>query len=46
MKATIYHNEKCTKSNTALGLLVKQDVEVSIVNYLEIPWSLELLKLY
>ena len=31
MKVIIYHNEKCAKSNAALGLLVKQDVEVSIV---------------
>ena len=46
MKAIIYDNEKCTKSNAALGLLVKQDVEVSIVNYLETPSSLELLKIY
>ena len=44
MKATIYHNEKCTKSNAALSLLLEQGVDVSIVNYLETPLSLEWLK--
>ncbi len=44
MKATIYHNEKCTKSNAALSLLLEQGIDVSVVNYLETPLSLELLK--
>ena len=44
IKATIYHNTKCSKSNAALGLLLEQGVDVSIVNYLETPLSSDLLK--
>ena len=44
IKATIYHNTKCRKSNAALGLLLEQGVEVSIVNYLETALSSDLLK--
>ena len=44
MNATIYHNTKCRKSIAALHLLLEQGVETSIVNYLETPLSLELLK--
>lgn len=39
MKATIYHNTKCSISNAALALLREQGVDVSIVNYLETPLS-------
>lgn len=39
MKALIYHNSKCSKSNAALNLLLEHGVQVSTVNYLETPLS-------
>ncbi len=45
MKAIIYHNTKCSKSNAALKLLLEHDVQTEIVNYLETPLSAEQLKI-
>jgi len=39
LKALIYHNSKCSKSNAALNLLLEHGVQVSTVNYLETPLS-------
>lgn len=44
IKATIYHNKKCSKSNAALSLLLGQSADIDIVDYLETPLSLDLLK--
>lgn len=48
MKATIWHNPRCSKSREALKLLEERSgVEVDIVRYLETPPSRETLaKLY
>ncbi|GGO97495.1 arsenate reductase (glutaredoxin) [Stakelama pacifica] len=48
MKATIWHNPRCSKSREALKLLEERGgVEVDIVRYLETPPSRETLaKLY
>jgi arsenate reductase (glutaredoxin) len=37
MKATIYHNPRCSKSRATLELLREQGVDVDIVEYLESP---------
>ncbi|MEA3292621.1 MAG: arsenate reductase (glutaredoxin) [Pseudomonadota bacterium] len=37
MTVTIYHNPRCSKSRTTLGLLEEQGVEPEIINYLETP---------
>ncbi len=39
LKATLYHNTKCSKSNAALALLEENGVEVVIIDYLETPLS-------
>lgn len=39
MKARIYHNSTCSKSNTALNLLIEYGAEVEVVNYLDTPLS-------
>lgn len=39
MKATIYHNSTCSKSNAAFNLLIEYGVEVEVINYLETPLS-------
>ncbi len=40
MKATIYHNPRCSKSREALAILnAAPDVEVEIVEYLKTPPS-------
>jgi arsenate reductase (glutaredoxin) len=44
MKATVYHNDKCSKSNTALQLLLQRGIEVEVINYLETPLSREQLQ--
>ena len=36
---TIYHNPRCSKSRQTLALLEEQDLELSIVPYLESPPS-------
>lgn len=37
MKATIYHNPRCSKSRATLALLRENGVEPSIVEYLKTP---------
>ena len=45
MKAVIYHNTQCSKSNAALRLLLEHGVNPDIVNYLETPLSSGQLKI-
>ncbi len=37
MKATIYHNPRCSKSRQTLALLQEHGVEVDIIEYLKTP---------
>jgi len=37
MKATIYHNPRCSKSRAALALLTQAGADVTIVEYLKSP---------
>lgn len=47
MKATIYHNPRCSKSREALALLNDAGAEVTVVEYLKTPPSrAELARLY
>lgn len=47
MKATIYHNPRCSKSREALAILEDTGAEVTVVEYLETPPSRdELARLY
>ena len=47
MKATIYHNPRCSKSREALVLLQEAGADVTIVEYLKTPPSrAELERLY
>ena len=47
MKATIYHNPKCSKSREALALLQEAGADVTIIEYLKTPPSrAELVRLY
>lgn len=48
MKATIYHNPRCSTSRNALSLLqVKPGIEVEVVEYLKTPpKAAELARLY
>ncbi|HEY0624044.1 arsenate reductase (glutaredoxin) [Sphingomonas sp.] len=47
MKATIYHNPRCSKSREALALLNDAGAEVTVVEYLKAPPSRdELARLY
>lgn len=47
MKATIWHNPRCSKSRQALALLTEADAEVTVVEYLKSPPSRdELARLY
>ncbi len=39
MKATIWHNNRCSNSRGALALLQEAGVEVDIIHYLETPPS-------
>ena len=39
MKATIYHNPRCSKSRATLALLAQRGVDLDIVEYLENPPS-------
>lgn len=39
MKATIYHNPRCSKSRETLALLQDHDADVTIVEYLKTPPS-------
>ena len=44
LKAVIYHNTKCSKSNAALHFLLERGIQTNIINYLETPPSSETLK--
>ena len=47
MKATIFHNPRCSKSREALALLEQAGADVTIVEYLKAPPSrAELSRLY
>lgn len=47
MKATIWHNPRCSKSRATLGLLTAAGAEVTVIAYLERPPSAaELARLY
>lgn len=47
MKATIYHNPRCSKSRETLALLEQAGADVTIVDYLKTPPSrAELARLY
>jgi len=47
MKATIYHNPRCSKSREALALLEAAGADVTVVEYLKTPPSREeLARLY
>ncbi|KQM20493.1 arsenate reductase [Sphingomonas sp. Leaf24] len=37
MKATIYHNPRCSKSRAALTLLTDAGVDVAVIEYLKTP---------
>lgn len=37
MKATIYHNPRCTKSRQTLALLQEHEVETKVIEYLQEP---------
>ena len=37
MKATIWHNPRCSKSRAALALLEEKGCDVTVVQYLETP---------
>lgn len=40
----IYHNSRCSKSRSALSILQEKQLDVTIVNYLETPPSVEEIK--
>lgn len=44
MKATIYHNPRCSKSRQTLTLLEEKGVELEIIEYLKTPPDLRTLK--
>ncbi|WBY07776.1 arsenate reductase (glutaredoxin) [Sphingomonas sp. 7/4-4] len=47
MKATIYHNPRCSKSRETLAILQEASAEIEIVEYLKTPLSRdELARLY
>ncbi len=47
MKATIYHNPRCSKSREALAILQKAGADVTVIEYLKTPPSrAELARLY
>jgi arsenate reductase len=47
VKATIYHNPRCSKSRETLALLLEASAEVTVVEYLKDPPSRsELTRLY
>lgn len=43
MKATIYHNARCSKSRATLAILEQQNLEIEEIFYLETPPSKETL---
>jgi len=44
VKATIYHNPRCSKSRETLALLVNAGADVTVIEYLKTPPSQEELK--
>lgn len=44
MKATIYHNPRCSKSRETLALLEEAGAEVTVIEYLKTPPSRDELK--
>ncbi|WP_419827511.1 arsenate reductase family protein [Sphingomonas sp.] len=44
MKATIWHNPRCSKSRAALALLEEHGVEVEVIRYLGTPPDMERLR--
>ncbi len=44
MKATIYHNPRCSKSRQTLALLKDQPVELEVIEYLKTPPDHETLR--
>jgi len=40
----IYHNSRCSKSRSALSILQEKQLDVTVVNYLETPPSVEEIK--
>lgn len=47
MKATIYHNPRCSKSRETLALLEEAGADITVVEYLRVPPSrAELARLY
>jgi arsenate reductase (glutaredoxin) len=44
MKAVIYHNTKCSKSNAALDFLLAHTSDVEVINYLETPLCADALR--
>ncbi|WP_293297298.1 arsenate reductase (glutaredoxin) [Pedobacter sp. UBA4863] len=44
MDIKIYHNKRCSKSNAAMKALENQNIDFTIVNYLENPPSVQELK--
>lgn len=44
MSVTIYHNPRCSKSRTTLGLLEENNAEPTVVEYLNTPPSVDELK--
>ncbi len=43
MKATIWHNPRCSKSRAALALLAEAGADVTVIRYLETPPTVETL---
>lgn len=44
MKATIYHNPRCSKSRQALAILQESGAEVAVIEYLKHPPSADILR--
>lgn len=44
MKATIYHNPRCSKSREALAILTEAGAEVEVIEYLKHPPAAETLR--
>lgn len=38
-QATIYHNPRCSKSRETLALLEQQGCDITLVEYLKIPYG-------
>jgi arsenate reductase len=45
MKATIYHNPKCSKCRTTLSILEEKGIDFEVIKYLDTPPNMEELKL-